>query len=272
MSQLESPAGTSAVDYAEAFEKAADPEESHPSSATRLDSQSTLHNEPVSEPHSPSVESPFTPVDRPNVLTRYATDVAAPVAIRPVLSQKHRKSTGAALQLTHDDIPVMEARVKDSISDDSSDEDGAGLEMQKSHTAPAHSQLSTKRLNRVKQGPEKRRVRVGNDDFQGTGRVQKDGRLKISVNETIARSGYLSKALGTTLSRHLKPQAREEAEAAHRHEQAFRDSQAKGTLRIPRLNIVVMVIGSRGEIESHLWPLYVVANRHFKVIYSRFSR
>ncbi|KPI39480.1 Sterol 3-beta-glucosyltransferase UGT80B1 [Cyphellophora attinorum] len=251
---LVSPTGTSAVDYAD---DATATGLRRPSSATRLDSEATLQ-EVASDPLFPGIESPFTPVDRPNVLARAATDAATPVAIRPVLSQSHRKSTGAAVTLTHDNVPIMEAtaEAQESPSEDSdSDDNGAPLQISKSHTAPAQGHpLGTRRLNKVKRenGNGKRDVQVGNEHFQGRGRVARDGRLRISVNETVAKSGYLSKALGTTITRHLHPEAREEEAEALRHAAAFHESQAKGTLQIPSLNIVIMVIGSRGDIQPFL--------------------
>ncbi|TVY32806.1 Sterol 3-beta-glucosyltransferase [Lachnellula subtilissima] len=72
------------------------------------------------------------------------------------------------------------------------------------------------------------RFNVKNDHYRTKGRVSKrDGRLNISVNETSNR-GYLAKALGAT-----------------------RDLYNFDLPR-PKLNIVVMVIGSRGDIQPFL--------------------
>jgi hypothetical protein len=67
-----------------------------------------------------------------------------------------------------------------------------------------------------------------------------------SFNET-ENSGYLAKALGATLHRHLDPQhARlEGAHDVHSREGGKHDSKAQ----IPKLN---MVIGSRGDIQPFL--------------------
>jgi hypothetical protein len=75
---------------------------------------------------------------------------------------------------------------------------------------------------------------------------QADGRLHISVNETI-NSGYLAKALGATLLRHLHPQHAplEKAHDVYSREGEKHDSK----VQIPKLNIVVMVIESQGDIQ-----------------------
>lgn len=117
--------------------------------------------------------------------------------------------------------------------------------------------------------PRFSRFSVGNEDFQTKGKVSKtSGRLDISVNETSNR-GYLAKALGTTLQHHLKPSRQQEVkdssvpqsqtneEYANRPNLGARLSTA-GALKtvseksIPRLNIVIMVIGSRGDIQPFL--------------------
>ncbi|OWP04459.1 hypothetical protein B2J93_3407 [Marssonina coronariae] len=98
------------------------------------------------------------------------------------------------------------------------------------------------------------RFNVGNEDFKTTGRVSKrDGRLTISVNETSNR-GYLAKALGATFSKHLGGDSRgvTDSSAGKRL-----DSDASAPTRTPgvtppTLNIVVMVIGSRGDIQPFL--------------------
>ncbi|KAL8954757.1 MAG: hypothetical protein Q9183_006947, partial [Haloplaca sp. 2 TL-2023] len=100
------------------------------------------------------------------------------------------------------------------------------------------------------------------------GKVSKtSGRLDISVNET-AHKGYLAKALGTTLHHHLQSLRKQPPEDDANDEQrtdiasrpalANRVSTATGvpvantTTPKPKLNIVVMVIGSRGDIQPFL--------------------
>jgi UDP:flavonoid glycosyltransferase YjiC (YdhE family) len=197
---------------------------------------------------------------RPSLLNRYATEIALPVNPRPVILNQHRRSTGAGnttrLELTASNIAAARD-ARDASSDDSSDsssddDDDYSLTMQKSHTAPDTSnQMSARGLNRVRRNPKRyNRKLVDNDHFTSFGRVARDGRLKIDLNEAVHRSGYLSKALGNTLTQHLRPEAQKEAQAAEEKRAAF--AQAKSSLQIPGLNIVIMVIGSRGDIQPFM--------------------
>ena len=113
---------------------------------------------------------------------------------------------------------------------------------------------------------------VGNESYNTKGKVSKtDGRLKISVNETNDH-GYLAHALGATLQRHLKrqgPKVKEEPSkqplsplprgdsgigpdlVAASSALSAGPSINEDTAR-PPLNIVIMVIGSRGDIQPFL--------------------
>ncbi|KAI9847259.1 MAG: hypothetical protein M1838_000954 [Thelocarpon superellum] len=105
------------------------------------------------------------------------------------------------------------------------------------------------------------RFSVGNTDFKTRGRVSKhDGRLKMSVNET-TNNGYLAKALGATLKNHLGGSSKQDATEGAQGSTVQRiDTQASSPSRasaadvgpIPQLNIVIMVIGSRGDIQPFL--------------------
>ncbi|QSZ35887.1 hypothetical protein DSL72_007009 [Monilinia vaccinii-corymbosi] len=104
------------------------------------------------------------------------------------------------------------------------------------------------------------RFLVGNDNFETRGRVSKrDGRLNISVNETSNR-GYLAKALGATFfnktgNDNLASETPEANLTRPQREKLSRLSSEEtvtSDIPIPRLNIVVMVIGSRGDIQPFL--------------------
>ncbi|PHH78163.1 hypothetical protein CDD82_3181 [Ophiocordyceps australis] len=84
-----------------------------------------------------------------------------------------------------------------------------------------------------------RSFHVGNNNYHTTGRVQRDGRLRITVNET-ANRGYLAKALEPAVNR----VARKPWEASPERSWPPADSAP-----MPRLNIVIMVIGSRGDAQ-----------------------
>lgn len=256
MAQPTTPGGSQAIDYADENVNSITPTSLKRASTTRLDSDTTLSDErdQANATKQRAQNEPFPPFDRPVLQNRFATDIAVPVSTRPVLTQQQRRSTGGGnptrLELTKSNAePDHHNGRESSSSSESSDDESAP---QKDDTAPTHNQLSTKRLNQVRKRPAHggRQLTVGNDHFEGSGRIAKDGRLKIHVNETVTKSGYLSKALGTTLTRHLRPMAQKEAEAADLRRTKF--AQEKGSLQIPRLNIVIMVIGSRGDIQPFL--------------------
>lgn len=96
------------------------------------------------------------------------------------------------------------------------------------------------------------RFNVGNDNYHTKGKVKKDGRLAISVQET-ANTGYLAKALGSAVHKLVNP---DEPRGHDLSQKASHESlTSDDTLDIspmPRLNIVIMVIGSRGDIQPFL--------------------
>ncbi|KAF2726205.1 glycosyltransferase family 1 protein [Polychaeton citri CBS 116435] len=104
------------------------------------------------------------------------------------------------------------------------------------------------------------RFAIKNDQFKTKGRVSKrDGRLNISVNET-ANSGYIAKALGQSIKHHLDLPSRYKSRKKHEFEDAPEsDADAESlaesmhvSVKRPRMNIVIMVIGSRGDIQPFL--------------------
>ena len=105
------------------------------------------------------------------------------------------------------------------------------------------------------------RFRIGNDFLKTKGRVSRqDGRLKISITET-ANSGYVAKALGQSIRNHLNIPSTEKSKK-HPHEANLEKTESEEedvepiassrTITRPRLNIVIMVIGSRGDIQPFL--------------------
>ncbi|KAF4617008.1 hypothetical protein G7Y89_g15141 [Cudoniella acicularis] len=104
------------------------------------------------------------------------------------------------------------------------------------------------------------RFNVGNENYNTKGKVsRRDGRLNISVNERNNR-GYLAKALGATFLKNLAP-GRHELQTTTSHadgrdnppiSRASSETIITSDLPRPKLNIVVMVIGSRGDIQPFL--------------------
>ncbi|KAM3425247.1 hypothetical protein BST61_g7199 [Cercospora zeina] len=114
----------------------------------------------------------------------------------------------------------------------------------------------------TKQGLSFSKFHIGNEYFRTKGKVSKyDGRLKISINET-ANSGYLAKALGHSIRHHLdipNEHERKQRRYAAEHPEHNLDDDASSIASSlpakagkPRLNIVIMIIGSRGDIQPFL--------------------
>jgi hypothetical protein len=99
--------------------------------------------------------------------------------------------------------------------------------------------------------------RIYHEDFHTKGRISKcDGRLKLHINETV-NHGYFAKTLGAGLKKHLR--GPEEADSTKssvagngREKISPEDDIMEDPKRRVKLNIVVIVIGSRGDIQPFL--------------------
>ena len=126
-------------------------------------------------------------------------------------------------------------------------------------------QTQQERRRQAKRGHSYSRFKLDNEQVKTKGRVSKrDGRLNISINET-ANRGYIARALGQSIKHHLnipsrhEQQAREQEVASNPPQATRTDDDAESvasslrqTVSQPRLNIVIMVIGSRGDIQPFL--------------------
>lgn len=116
------------------------------------------------------------------------------------------------------------------------------------------------------------RIALGSDQYQTKGKVSKrDGRLRISINENV-NSGRIAKWLGKNIRNHLD--IAHKAGSARRSKNAsaeFADKEAEriaaGLKNIPKpkLNIVIMVIGSRGDIQPFLKIGQILRDRGHRV-------
>lgn len=144
-----------------------------------------------------------------------------------------------------------------SSSSSSSSEDEEQLPAQNRHAG------TTNKQNRIRQGSggSYRKFNAGNENFKTKGRVSKrDGRLTISVKETSNR-GYLAKALGASFIRPSGPDVGLQTtgltpvaglDGAPSLPGASSVLTVTPDLPTPKLNIVVMVIGSRGDVQPFL--------------------
>ncbi|KAI0379590.1 glycosyltransferase family 1 protein [Hypomontagnella monticulosa] len=99
-----------------------------------------------------------------------------------------------------------------------------------------------------------RRFRIANQLYRTRGKVSKrDGRLNITVNDT-SNTGYLAKAIGTAVKKVVSKKG-DGSKIAHRPTSSRLSSATTATSREgrwPKLNIVIMVIGSRGDVQPFL--------------------
>ncbi|CAG7562980.1 unnamed protein product [Fusarium equiseti] len=141
-----------------------------------------------------------------------------------------------------------------SSSSSSSDEEqrSTSLQQQPSGGHRKKDKASHKDLSEDKYG----HFSVGNQNYQTSGKVKKDGRLRITVNET-AGTGYLSKALGAAVSKVAPPRV-EQAEKPSNLKIPESPRRSSSSTAVAdsrpqtRLNIVIMVIGSRGDAQPFL--------------------
>ncbi|UNI21427.1 hypothetical protein JDV02_007419 [Purpureocillium takamizusanense] len=144
------------------------------------------------------------------------------------------------------DVPLLldtEEMASDDDSPSSDDEGGDGKhDIEDADIAAAAAGGDSKRSS---QDDSRffRWFRLCNEHCNTKAKVKKDGRLRITVQET-ANTGYLAKALGTATQRIAPPGKR----APPRRRIPTPDSIAPQ----PRLSIVIMVIGSRGDIQPFL--------------------
>jgi UDP:flavonoid glycosyltransferase YjiC (YdhE family) len=144
------------------------------------------------------------------------------------------------------DMPLlmdMEESVDYTIS--SKDEDdivrNGGV---KNEAAAAQAESGTQKPKRRTTGQDEsiRRFRLYNEHCSTEAKVKSDGRLRITVNET-TNTGYLGEVLGTTSERIIPPEG-----VGPKHLLPI-----PSTLQPPpHMNIVIMVIGSRGDIQPFL--------------------
>ncbi|EDN98665.1 hypothetical protein SS1G_13524 [Sclerotinia sclerotiorum 1980 UF-70] len=196
--------------------------------------------------------------ERPNLTPTKVWQTERPQAARKssLLAPAYRRgetNTSMLNEAIWSKAPV--SKDDDSTSSSSSeDEEDIPAEKKKRTQMPGRKNTDTggrKQYNKFQ---------VGNEDFNTKGRVSKrDGRLNISVNETSNR-GYLAKALGATFFNKIgndnmtgeSPEANLVRRQRGKLERISSEDTITSDLPRPKLNIVVMVIGSRGDIQPFL--------------------
>lgn len=141
-----------------------------------------------------------------------------------------------------------------SSSDSSTDDEDVGAGVERTDQAIAAGKKP--QPPRSEKTDQFRRFKVGNENYRTKGKVSKrDGRLAISIKDT-SDKGYLAKALGATVGKVVPLKETDETEQGNERPTAARRSSetivTPESIQCPKLNIVIMVIGSRGDAQPFL--------------------
>jgi hypothetical protein len=142
----------------------------------------------------------------------------------------------------------------ESESSDSSDDEREYPRKSLGH-ADDLTQQATRRPRESRSGPFSR-LKIANEHFKTKGRVSKaDGRLKLSILEENLGSGYLAKALGTAFKKHGNDENQGPTNYDNVGATKIRpedDEMEHDPSRRIKLNIVIIIIGSRGDIQPFI--------------------
>ena len=153
---------------------------------------------------------------------------------------------------------------QDSNTDDSSSSED---EAEAPRKGPQGRRPSFRPSSREGKQKSYRKLEVGNDNFHSKSKVsRRDGRLKISVGQKA--DGRLKTWLGRGFQHHFD-YAHQHAQNPTKHRRSHEENRIIKSLErdipIPKLNIVVMVIGSRGDIQPFLKIGQILKERGHRV-------
>ncbi|RMZ66476.1 glycosyltransferase family 28 domain-containing [Pyrenophora seminiperda CCB06] len=141
-----------------------------------------------------------------------------------------------------------------SDSDSDSDDDERTYPHQSLGHADDLTKQATRHSRKSPSGPISR-LKIANEHFNTKGRVSRgDGRLKLSILEENLSSGYIAKALGTAFRKHgNKEEEAESYDDIGTTKIAPEDDEMEHDFsRRIKLNIVIIIIGSRGDIQPFI--------------------
>lgn len=183
-------------------------------------------------------------------LQKSATEQPRPIA---KTSMQEMRRAGTAQDITHHmhrpKTLAFDPYDSDTASSSDSDNDNEALGTQLSGTRTNSGKTSSSRPFS--------KLKFSNEHFHTKGKVSRsDGRLKLSISETL-NSGYFAKTLGAGLKKHfagaddLQVTSGFESHASQ-VKIAPEDDPMEDPAQRMRLNIVIIVIGSRGDIQPFL--------------------
>ncbi|KAK8048284.1 hypothetical protein PG994_010014 [Apiospora phragmitis] len=171
---------------------------------------------------------------------RFVTDAPRHVAAFPAI-----KRAGTNISVLN---AALQARREQEDASDSSDSSASEDEHEDHGKRQAAHRWNKAKPRREKSGGG---ATISIAASSTKGKVKRDGRLKITVNDT-SNTGYLAKALGTAVKK-IVPKA--EKGGSGRGSPSRLSSASTTTsqsAKRPELNIVIMVIGSRGDAQPFL--------------------
>ena len=180
-------------------------------------------------------------------MQKSATERPQPSARRSV---QEMKRAGTTQDVTHHMRRPQTMNFDPYYSDSdssSSDEEGQGTQLQGTWTNSGKTSKSSPFS----------KMKLSNDGFQTKGKVSKrDGRLKLSISETL-NSGYFAKTLGAGLKKHfVGAEDMQSIDSSDEGQEGLKILPEEDLMEDPqtrvRLNIVIIVIGSRGDIQPFL--------------------
>lgn len=190
--------------------------------------------------------------------------------LRPKLTQsstngfrrvRHRTSTFPAFSLLKragTNVSMLETTLGAAHDHDSDDDSSSSSSSETGDESEGVDKMPGQPIRRPRRrtsDDQFRRFRVANDLYHTKGKVSKrDGRLSITVNDT-STTGYLAKAVGTAVKKAVtsRKDDREHTKSRPTSERVSSGATAtSGKWKQPKLNIVIMVIGSRGDAQPFL--------------------
>ncbi|KAJ5058052.1 hypothetical protein J3E74DRAFT_436341 [Bipolaris maydis] len=195
----------------------------------------------------PSNQDYFSPKSRPAQQQRWATERPKPSVRYSLLAKEQQPQHKRPVQPGRHATITFDA---DTDSSDSSDDE----HVYSRNKSLGHADELTAQTTR-KPRPFSR-LRIANEHFNTKARVSRaDGRLKLSILEKNLGSGYVAKALGTIVKKHGNDEDRgpESYNEIDTTKVAPEDDEMEhNPARRVKLNIVIIIIGSRGDIQPFI--------------------
>ncbi|EMD60710.1 glycosyltransferase family 1 protein [Bipolaris sorokiniana ND90Pr] len=195
----------------------------------------------------PSNQDYFTQKSRPAQQQRWATERPKPSVKHSLFAKEQQPQQKRPMQPERHATITFDADT--DSSDSSSDEDVYSHNKSLGHA----DELTTQTTRKSRPFS---RLRIANEHFNTKARVSRaDGRLKLSILEKNLSSGYIAKALGTIVKKHGNdedrgPEFYNDIDATKVAPED--DEMEHDPARRVKLNIVIIIIGSRGDIQPFI--------------------